>query len=55
MYIQDKFAMNLSKVEELDERMWNYDLNRIFYFSSLAPFEEVKQTTTNLRSALRLN
>ena len=35
MYIQDEFAMNLSKVEELDERMWNYNLKRIFYLSTL--------------------
>ena len=35
MYIQDEFAMNLAKVEALNERLWNHDLKRIFYLSAI--------------------
>ena len=35
MYIQDEFAMNLFKVEALNERLWNYDLKRIFNLSTM--------------------
>ena len=37
MWIQDSFAMNLAKVDELNTRLINYDLKRIFLVGILTP------------------